>query len=166
MSVAENTEDVVMPDEQMLKRHVAAEATVKSFRYEKPSGGKSAKGRVNLGKSDNIRGVVQIVKKNGGENNLHYHTNASSFWMVLKGRVRFYGPDNVVIGEFGPNEGTMTPRYARYWFENIGDDDLEILQVGAYGDPENDSSGRTDSEPQRYQIHTSDRYEGVIEPKG
>ena len=39
-----------------------------------------------------------------------------------------------VIGEFGPNEGTITPRYARYWFENVGDEDLEILQVGAYGD--------------------------------
>jgi len=165
MSVAENTDGIAVPDEEMLKRHLAAEATVKSFHYEKPSGGKSAKGRVNLGKSDNIRGVVQIVKKAGGENNLHYHTNASSFWMVLKGRVRFYGPDDKVIGEFGPYEGTMTPRYARYWFENIGDDDLEILQVGAYGNPNEDSSGRTDSAPQRYQIHTSDRYEGVVEPK-
>jgi mannose-6-phosphate isomerase-like protein (cupin superfamily) len=165
MSVAENTSGIAVPDAEMLKRHQAAEATVKSFRYEKPGAGKSAKGRVNLGKSDNIRGVVQIVKKNGGENNLHYHTNASSFWMVLKGRVRFYGPDNVVIAEFGPHEGTITPRYARYWFENIGEDDLEILQVGAYGDAENDSSGRTDSEPQRYQIHTSDRFEGVIQPK-
>jgi mannose-6-phosphate isomerase-like protein (cupin superfamily) len=166
MSVAENTtETIVAPDEQMLKRHLAAEATVKSFHYEKPSGGKSAKGRVNLGKADNIRGVVQIVKKNGGENNLHYHTNASSFWLVLKGRVRFYGPGNVVIGEFGPHEGTITPRYARYWFENIGEEDLEILQVGAYGDHANDSSGRTDSEPQRYQVHTADRYDGVVSSK-
>jgi mannose-6-phosphate isomerase-like protein (cupin superfamily) len=164
MSVAENTTDIAVPDEEMLKRHLAAEAAVKSFHYEKPSGGNSAKGRVNLGKSDNVRGVVQIVKKNGGENNLHYHTNASSFWMVLKGRVRFYGPDDVVIGEFGPHEGTMTPRYARYWFENIGDEDLEILQVGAYGDPE-DGSGRTDSAPQRYQVHTADRFEGVIPRK-
>jgi mannose-6-phosphate isomerase-like protein (cupin superfamily) len=167
MSVAETNQNAEfeVTDEVMLKRHEAAEATVKSFHYEKPDGGKSAKGRVNLGKSDNIRGVVQIVKKNGGENNLHYHTNASSFWMVLKGRVRFYGPGDVVIGEFGPHEGTITPRYARYWFENIGEEDLEILQVGAYGDPNEDSSGRTDSSPQRYQIHTSDRYEGVIPPK-
>ena len=56
----------------------------------------------------------------------------------------------------------MTPRYSRYWFENVGDEDLEILQVGAYADSGTDSSGRTDSSPQRYQIHTSDRYEGVI----
>src|SRR5262245_7206657 len=163
MSVGEESgENIAVPNEEMIKRHQAAEATVKSFHYEKPSGGKSAKGRVNLGKADNIRGVVQIVKKNGGENNLHYHTNASSFWMVLKGRVRCYGPDDVVICEFGPNEGTITPRFARYWFENVGEEDLEILQVGAYGDPNEDSSGRTDSSPQRYQIHTSDRFDGVI----
>ncbi len=66
-----------------------------------------------------MRGVVQVVKKNGGENNLHYHTTSASFWMVLKGRVRFYGPDDVLIGEFGPHEGTITPRYSRYWFENV-----------------------------------------------
>jgi mannose-6-phosphate isomerase-like protein (cupin superfamily) len=157
--------DIAVPDEEMLKRHLAAEATMKGFHYEKPSGVNSAKGRVNLGKADIVRGVVQIVKKNGGENNLHYHTNAASFWMVLKGRVRFYGPDDVLIGEFGPHEGTMTPRYARYWFENVGDEDLEILQVGAYADNSSDSSGRTDSAPQRYQIHTADRFEGVIPSK-
>mgnify|MGYP003694430529 CR=1 FL=1 len=59
-----------------------------------------------------MRGAVQVVKKHGGENNLHYHTTSASFWMVLKGRVRFYGPDDVLIGEFGPHEGTITPRYA------------------------------------------------------
>jgi mannose-6-phosphate isomerase-like protein (cupin superfamily) len=156
--------NVVVPDEDLLKRHLAAEATVKSFHYEKPSGINSAKGRVNLGKSDIVRGVVQIVKKNGGENNLHYHTTSASFWMVLKGRVRFYGPDDVLIGEFGPHEGTITPRYARYWFENVGEEDLEILQVGAYAEGA-ESSGRTDSAPQRYDIGSSHRFDGVIPQK-
>lgn len=55
--------NVVVPDEALLKRHLTAEATVKSFHYEKPSGINSAKGRVNLGKSDIVRGIVQIVKK-------------------------------------------------------------------------------------------------------
>jgi hypothetical protein len=83
----------------------------------------------------------------------------------LKGRVRFYGPGDKLIGEFGPHEGTITPRYARYWFENAGDEDLEILQVGAYADINSDSTGRIDSAPQRYQVHTADRFEGVIQPK-
>jgi mannose-6-phosphate isomerase-like protein (cupin superfamily) len=157
---AEATHDIAVPDEEMLKRHQAAEATVKSYHYEKPSGGKSAKGRVNLGKSDNIRGVVQIVKKNGGENNLHYHTTTASFWLVLKGRVRFYGPGDVLIGEFGPHEGTITQRYARYWFENCGEDDLEILHVAAYAEGANDS-GRTDAAPQRYKLGTAQKFDAV-----
>ena len=111
----------------------------------------AAKGFVNLGRKDIVRGVVQVVKKNGGENNLHYHTSSASFWMVLKGRVRFYGPDDVVIGEFGPNEGTITPRYSRYWFENVGDEDLEILQVSAFSEGAKES-GRTDAAPQRFEI--------------
>ena len=65
----------------------------------------AGKGFIALCRTDIMKGVVQVVKKNGGENNLHYHTGMDTFWMVLKGRVRFYGPDDVVIGEFGPHEG-------------------------------------------------------------
>jgi len=100
---------------------------------------------------------VQVVKKHGGENNLHYHTTSASFWMVLKGRVRFYGPDDVLIGEFGPHEGTITPRYSRYWFENVGDEDLEILQVSAFSEGAR-SSGRTDVSEQRFKIDTAEHF--------
>src|ERR1044071_3382251 len=119
-------------DDELMRRHLEAEANPVTFAYSKPDGVNSAKGFVNLGRKDIVRGAVQVVKKNGGENNLHYHTSSASFWMVLKGRVRFYGPGDVVIGEFGPHEGTITPRYARYWFENIGEEELEILQVSAF----------------------------------
>jgi mannose-6-phosphate isomerase-like protein (cupin superfamily) len=147
-------------DQELLKRHEAAEANPVTFRYAKPSGVNAGKGRVNLGKGDIVRGVVQIVKKHGGENNLHYHTTSASFWMVLKGRVRFYGPDDVLIGEFGPNEGTITQRYARYWFENIGDEDLEILQVSAFSEGAQ-NSGRTDVSAQKFDISTAEQYSGV-----
>jgi hypothetical protein len=79
---------------------------------------------------------------------------------VLKGRVRFYGPDDVLIGEFGPNEGTITQRYARYWFENIGDEDLEILQVSAFSEGAQ-NSGRTDVSAQKFDISTAEQYSGV-----
>ena len=98
------------------KRHEAAEANPVTFSYTKPEGVGAGKGFITLGRKDIVRGVVQVVKKHGGENNLHYHTSSASFWMVLKGRVRFYGPGDVVLGEFGPNEGMITPRYSRYWF--------------------------------------------------
>ena len=119
--------------------------------YARPTGVNAAKGRVNLGRNDIVRGVVQIVKKHGGENNLHYHTTSASFWMVLMGQVRFYGPrrrgDRRVRPERKCTISAM--RYARYWFENVGDDDLELLQVSAFAEGAKES-GRTDAAPQRF----------------
>ena len=34
-----------------------------------------------------------------------------------------------LIGEFGPNEGRVLPGGSRYWFEKVGNEDLEILQI-------------------------------------
>src|SRR5436189_2522995 len=84
-------------DEDLLKRHEAAEADPVTFSYAKPDSVNTGKGFINLGRKDIVRGAVQVVKKHGGENNLHYHTSSASFWMVLKGRVRFYGPGDVVL---------------------------------------------------------------------
>lgn len=135
-----------------------AEKDLVTFHYAKPDKVGSEKGFIRLGRAGSIRGVVQVVKKDGGENNLHYHTNADSLWMVLKGRVRFYGADDKLLGEFGPQEGLITPRYFRYWFENAGEDDLELLQIGAFATPEVTSSGRTDCEPQRYDVHSGEHF--------
>ena len=147
-------------DDELMARHLAAEADPLTFTYAKPAGVNSAKGYVSLGRRDIVRGSVQVVKKNGGENNLHYHSTSASFWMVLKGRVRFYGPGDVLIGEFGPHEGTITPRYSRYWFENAGDEDLEILQVAAFSEGAK-TSGRTDVSAQRFQISTAERFDST-----
>ena len=151
---------VEIPDAELLQRHRAAEAAPATFAYAKPAGVNAGKGFVNLGRKDIVRGAVQVVKKHGGENNLHYHTTSATFWMVLKGRVRFYGPGDVVIGEFGPHEGTITPRYARYWFENVGEEDLEILQVSAFAEGAK-TSGRTDAAPQRFDISTAEKFSAV-----
>lgn len=144
-------------DPDLLARIEEAEKGIKSYRYTKPEGIGTKKARIELGRGGNIRGVVQVVKE-GGENNLHYHTDADSLWMVLKGRVKFYGVDDELLGEYGPHEGLITPAYSRYWFESSGDEELELLQIGAFSGPEVKSSGRTDCEDQRYQIHTAERY--------
>jgi mannose-6-phosphate isomerase-like protein (cupin superfamily) len=151
-------------DEDLLKRHQEAEAAPVTFSYAKPEGANAGKGFVNLGRRDIVRGSVQVVKKLGGENNLHYHTSSASFWMVLKGRVRFYGPGDVLIGEFGPNEGTITPRFSRYWFENVGDEDLEILQVAAFSEGAK-MSGRTDVSEQRFKVATAEHFEAAAPAK-
>lgn len=144
-------------DPDLLERIEDAEKEIKVFSYKKPEGIGTAKARIELGRGGNVRGVIQTVRE-GGENNLHYHTTADSFWMVLKGRVKFYGVDDKLLGEFGPHEGIITPAYSRYWFESCGDDELELLQVGAFAAPDVKSSGRTDCEPQRYNINSGERY--------
>jgi mannose-6-phosphate isomerase-like protein (cupin superfamily) len=112
--------------------HEKAEAGMAGFRYVTPEDGfKHGKAMALLARSDILKGVVQVLRE-GGENTLHYHTTMDSFWMVLKGRVRFYGVGDTLLGEFGPHEGIITPRGARYWFERAGEEELELLQVAAY----------------------------------
>jgi len=116
--------------EQRESFHQDAESRVKPFRYKKPASS-HVKEIVPLTKSALMKAVVQIVR-DGGENNLHYHTGSDTTWMVLKGRVKFYGPGDALIGEFGAHEGVFMPGGARYWFEKAGDEELELLQMVAY----------------------------------
>ena len=67
---------------------------------------------VKLAGTDSFRTSVQVLNK-GGENNLHYHPNMDLMYMVLKGRVAFYGPGDKLVGEFGVHEGVMLPRTPR-----------------------------------------------------
>jgi mannose-6-phosphate isomerase-like protein (cupin superfamily) len=154
-----STTEMTKKEENLMELHVAAEQSWAKFSYKKPDQVNTGKGFVNLGRRDIVRGAVQVVKKHGGENNLHYHSGIASFWMVLKGRVRFYGPDDVVIGEFGPMEGTITPRFSRYWFENCGEEDLEILQVAAFGSDKLEKSGRTDVSARKFDVGSADRFD-------
>ena len=111
--------------------HSAQIPPLQTFSYKKPENLRNGKGIVQLAKSDIIRGRVQIVKE-GGENNLHSHTGMDGFWFVLSGKVKFYGPGDELIGEFGKHEGIIIPRGAQYWFESSSDEGLEILQMAAF----------------------------------
>jgi mannose-6-phosphate isomerase-like protein (cupin superfamily) len=153
-----------MPEDQQTdleSRHLHAEKLVSTFSYKKPDATVTTKGFIKLSRGEHVRGAVQIVKKNGGENNLHYHTHAETFWWVIKGKVRFYGPEDVVIGEFGEGEGIVTPRFSRYWFENCGEEDLELLQIAASPEP-GLKSGRTDVTAQRYEVGTGLHMDATI----
>ena len=149
MSTTETGKD---QDQASEAYHAKAEAVMRTFSYSKPDvTGVPRSARVNLGRSDIIRGVVQIWKK-GGENNLHYHAGSDSLWIVLGGKARFYGPGDKLIGEFGPHDGVIMPRGARYWFENAEDEDLEILQVVAYEEKGAKGTGRTDVSPLKHPL--------------
>ena len=129
---------------------------LQTFRYEKPEEQTGAKAIVSLCQTDIIRGAVQVVRE-GGDNNLHSHRGMDGFWMVLKGRVRWHGPDGV-IGEFGVHEGIVMPRNARYWFESIGEDTLELLQVVAFD--RNVKNERIDVEPRKFDVDATERFNG------
>jgi mannose-6-phosphate isomerase-like protein (cupin superfamily) len=117
-----------MTPEEKEAFHAEAEARVKTFKYEKPQPTGKPKDIQWMVQSGLIKQLVQVVR-DGGENNLHYHTNSETTWMVLSGSVRFYGPGDTVIAELGPNEGILLPGGARYWFEKVGEGDLELLQT-------------------------------------
>ena len=110
--------------------HQEIESQVKVVKYERTSTAKP-KDFVPLTRTKLGRLTVQVVHE-GGENNLHYHLNADTVWFVLRGRVRFYGPGDALIAELGPEEMVSIPAGARYWFETVGAEDLEILQCVSY----------------------------------
>ncbi len=121
-----------------------------TFSYQKPESIAGDKMIIELAKSNLIRGRVQVVRR-GGENNLHSHDGMDGFWMVLKGKVRFYGPGDAVIAEFGPHEGILLPAGEQYWFESADESqDLELLQMAAF-DP-SVPLRRRDAEPQKLAV--------------
>lgn len=104
------------------------------FRYTKPElpeGPFQGKVITRLARTDRMMANLQVLKA-GGENNLHSHKHLDGFWMVLAGRVRFYGENDEVIAELGPREGILVPRTFKYWFESVGEETLELLQVESF----------------------------------
>lgn len=126
--------------------HREAESRIVKFSYKKPEGFDRPKVSVRLGQTDILRGHVQVIHQ-GGENNLHYHSRVDGMFTVLSGRIRFYGPEDEVIAECGPMEGVIIPRNARYWFDNVGEGDAEVMLVQGFHVPGAETSGRTDSAP-------------------
>jgi mannose-6-phosphate isomerase-like protein (cupin superfamily) len=162
MSVDTTTADVIPspaqedPPEQPGPR----ERKVQTYRYERPEV-TTPKGIFKLAQTDLVKGAVQIVRQ-GGQNNLHSHAGADTFWLVLKGRARFYSSDEDVIAEFGVHEGIVTPRGTPYWFESADpNEDLELLQVAAYEKGVKDI--RTNHSPRvRNRIKETQRFSGRV----
>ena len=98
--------------------------------YSKPENQDVPKTITLLARSDIVFAAVQNLLE-GGENNLHHHKYQDGFWFVLSGRVRFYTVDDEVVGEFGRHQGVLVERGFPYWFESVGDEPLELLQVEA-----------------------------------
>ena len=100
------------------------------FRYEYPTVEIENKKVVPLCRSDILSAGIQVVV-DGGETNLHAHNGNDGFWLVIKGRAKFYGQGDELIADVGKLEGVLIPRGFPYWFESSGDVPLQILRVGA-----------------------------------
>lgn len=128
------------------EEHQAAESKIVTFSYKKPTEFTRKKMSMRLAQTDLVRASVQVIKE-GGENNLHYHDKVDGMFTVLNGRVRFYGPENKVLGEFGKYEGLIIPKNARYWFESVGTEEAEVMLVQGFHTKGAELSGRTDVDP-------------------
>ena len=148
------------PERKPARAKRATARSPQKFSFTKPENQKEGKAIVSLCQTDIIRGAVQVVKQGEGDNNLHSHTGMDGFWMVLKGRARFYGGVDEVIDEFGPFEGIVTPRGTPYWFESADPDvDLELLQVAGFEKGVKDI--RTNHEPRsNLNRKKTERYSG------
>jgi mannose-6-phosphate isomerase-like protein (cupin superfamily) len=111
------------------KSQMTASSTCTVFKYEKPETERKKAVEV-LCRSDIVFGAVQVVRS-GGETNLHSHGKLDGFWFVLRGSARFYTTDDEVLAQLGPEEGVLIPRGFPYWFESVGEEALELLQVEA-----------------------------------
>ena len=147
------------PDRKPARAKGAPPRATQKFSFAKPEHQESGKAIVSLCQTDIIRGAVQVVKE-GGDNNLHSHTGMDGFWMVLTGRVRFYGPGDEVLGEFGRHEGIVTPRGAQYWFESCGDEELELLQVVAFD--RDVKNKRMDVNARKFDVDAVERFDGRV----
>jgi mannose-6-phosphate isomerase-like protein (cupin superfamily) len=108
--------------------HLEAENRIAVFNYEMSQSSGKPKDVSILAQTPLVVAVVQVVRE-GGENNLHYHTNSDTLWTVLRGRVRFYGVNDSLLAELGSLESILMPGGARYWFEKIGSEDLVLQQI-------------------------------------
>ncbi len=114
--------------------HQAAESNIHTFAFNPPKvecKTQKKKMHIKLAGTNSCRASIQILH-NGGENNLHYHPNMDLIYMVLKGRIRFYGPGDKLLGDFGPSEGLLLPENSRYWFESVGDEEAHLMQIAGF----------------------------------
>lgn len=114
--------------------HRKAESAIHSFKFTRPDidfPSEKKKIHVRLAGTNSCRATVQVLSQ-GGENNLHYHPNMDLIYMVLKGRVRFYGVGDKVLGDYGEMEGILMPENSRYWFESVGTDEAHLLQIAGF----------------------------------
>lgn len=84
-----------------------------------------------LSESDIQRATVQIIPP-GISNQMHSHKGQDGFWLVLEGTLQFYAKGDETIDDLEARQGVLVPHDTRYWFENVGDEDVVLLHIASY----------------------------------
>jgi mannose-6-phosphate isomerase-like protein (cupin superfamily) len=96
--------------------------------YRKPSLS-GQRGMTMLAATDTLVAIVQTLAP-GARQGLHAHGAYDGFYFVLSGRARFYGRNNELFAEVGPNEGVFVPRNTPYAFE-AAEGEVQMLAIDA-----------------------------------
>jgi oxalate decarboxylase len=85
--------------------------------------------------SKNITGALATIKP-GGLREMHWHPNASEWQYYISGKARMTVvlPHGARTMDFNANDVGFVPRIAGHYLENVGDTDLQVLEVFATGD--------------------------------
>jgi mannose-6-phosphate isomerase-like protein (cupin superfamily) len=72
--------------------------------------------------------VLAHVWEKGGETALHSHHSSDATWVVLQGRVAFYGEGDSEMARLERGGGIYIPRNVKYWFQNDGTEPLVMVR--------------------------------------
>jgi mannose-6-phosphate isomerase-like protein (cupin superfamily) len=75
--------------------------------------------------------VLAHVWEAGGETGLHSHYGSDATWVVLQGRVTFYGEGDSELATLERTGGIYIPRNTKYWFESNGTEPLIMVRCAA-----------------------------------
>ena len=99
-----------------------------TFKYRSPEESPTGKAIARLVRGERVVASVQVLRQ-GGENNLHSHSGSDGLWFVLSGSVNWYGDGDEFVAKLDKHDGILVPRGTPYWFEQTGDEALELLHI-------------------------------------
>ncbi|MGB2665579.1 MAG: cupin domain-containing protein [Candidatus Acidiferrum sp.] len=83
----------------------------------------------------NITGALATIKP-GGMREMHWHPNASEWQYYISGKARMTVvlPNGARTMDFNANDVGFVPRVVGHYIENMGDTDVQVLEMFATGD--------------------------------
>jgi mannose-6-phosphate isomerase-like protein (cupin superfamily) len=101
-------------------------SAIQTFQFAQPEFA-GPRAVVELCRGDSFGGEVQVLRPGAG---LDAGGAAEELWFVVRGRSRFLGQRQTLVGQFGAGDGFLLPASASVRVESVGPDDLAALRLG------------------------------------